>query len=215
MKTKIFSYILLLTFIALNTVSVAFAAEDDAPPEITFDFEDEITNDNPPEITFGDLDDTEVNIVSHSVFPAVLLPLTEEAKISYEIDNKAKITVEILKPDGSSLLKLINDETEDSGNHNIWWNGTYSNTGSGTIVPAGNYKYKIYAKDTETSETLDTAEGNITVKYPDITPTPTDSGEATVILQNTKTGKTSETGPSVLIYGLAPLAAYFYKKLKK
>lgn len=163
-------------------------------------------------------------ITKHSVYPAGFNPTLTETKISYTISQKAVINLTITNDKGETVGTPVKDQTSEAKSHFTYWYGTKENKKGGTVLPAGTYHYKIVAKNTKDNKVDDSKTGDINLIYTSSgfgdfdnpPPPPADQAKvdpaqviATLAIQNAKTGKTSKTGPDVLIYGLLPLAGYF------
>lgn len=185
------------------------------------------TNTTPPPTT-----SQSPQISNSKVSPNDFNPLIKATKITYTLSKKAKVEIRIVDKNGNTVVKLLDNKEKDATTHEIWWNGTDKTTSVGKTVPAGTYSYKIIIRDPATNAITDSKSGTIKATYntPDFenqtpktttattantsnTPDPVQA-KAIQTLQNTKTGKTAETGPSVLLYTLFPLSAYFIRRKK-
>lgn len=192
--------------------------DDDAPPGINGDiFTDEDANDA--------TNDEEIDLLSHSVTPVGFNPYNGgEAEISYEIQGSAVVKVDIINSNGVKILTLV-DEENQSGENSVTWNGTSTNTASGSIVTQGNYTYQISLFDPADDSLVSTAQGEINVNYAaendgadnlsDLDAVDNDQNDAVMATQNDFSGNTAETGPGMLIYLLSPILGYAYVKFKK
>jgi len=192
-----------------------------------------------------DIEDTNYNstnslvtptIISAGVFPVGFNPLVNEAKISYNLSQGAKVEVSIIDNGGNVVVTLI-DKVLPGGAHEVWWNGTNAIDNSGKVVESGEYAYKIIVRDPSTNAITDTQTGKINAIYsnsnqdfegsnnqaviPPVTTAPvatnqisTETVEASVALNSATTGKTAETGPSMLIYTAFPLVGYIIRRKK-
>ena len=90
-------------------------------------------------------------------------------------------------------------------------------------MKTGTYQYKILAKNTQTKAVEDTADDEINLIYFTLEDMPKDDGksdevvnkdqaDATMTLNNSKSGKTAETGPGVIIYSIFPIIGYFLSR---
>lgn len=95
--------------------------------------------------------------------PYVIRPLFDEVtQISYTLDEAAVVTVEILTPDGATVLKTVETAaSKSSGTHTFQWDGR---TDSGrTVADEGNYRIHIEAVDS-LGETI-VRDGTIRIFY--------------------------------------------------
>lgn len=95
--------------------------------------------------------------------PYVIRPLFDEVtQISYTLDESASVTIEILTPDGATVLKTVETATsKSSGTHTFQWDGR---TDSGrTVAEEGNYRIHIEAVDSF-GETI-VRDGTIRILY--------------------------------------------------
>jgi len=162
-----------------------------------------------------------------SASPKLFNPLVQELIIKYTLSGNAKIDVEIFNLSGQLVTKLTNNQSLGAGEHTAKWKGTVNNQITGDIVPPARYKYKITVKNANTGEVITTQDAIITVAYDqagsgtsgtgsdtnnsnDISSTT--QANASLALQNITSGRTADTGPGILLYGLFPLAGYFVRK---
>ncbi len=215
----------------------------EAPPSLVIDLGDD-DDDNPvqPPVDDGDDDNgngnpqqppdnddgdeeatSNIKITNVSVSPKKLNPIIDEARLSYKISKQAKIEVKLLDKDGQVVATLLNDETQSAGTHTVNWFGTKGNSKSGKAVDAGTYTFKITAKNLA-GQTKDTEEVKLEVVFGQtqslVQPPPPKSSDpnqtqATLSLNNSKSGKTAATGPGMLVYPLIPLAYLIQRKLRK
>ncbi len=181
-------------------------------------------------LTPPDGDNTTIKITKVSAYPKGLHPSINSSKIYYTLSKEATLEIRISDHTGKTIIKLIDDQKVEAGDHFITWYGTQNNVKEGTALKNGTYKFKIIAKNPKTGDIEDTEEGEINLSYqsPPTPPTGTgqtptgqtsgeknnDQAKATQTLQNSTTGKTAKTGPGVLIYFLFPLAGYFITRKK-
>lgn len=219
-QKNIIGSILTLALLLASTAmlsSAAFAVESDAPPSLELDLPPSLDAPSASE------NDDEIEITNAQADPDSFNPLQAYTEIKYEISKDAIIEIKILKPNNDTVITLVDDEQEDAGENTVKWYGRENNQENGDSVPAGNYKFKIIAKNTTTEATEDTAEGAIeiiaTVDRPDQPgnggTTDGNQNQATMTLQNSASGHTAGTGPGVLIYFLFPLGGYLITKRKK
>ena len=196
--------------------------DDDDPEEPPADEPDE------PEI--------EIEITDHNISPKGFNPLVSQTKLEYEISAEAEIEITIENKSGVAVVTLVNDAVLDEGEHSVVWNGTNSTTSNGKVVDPGQYSYKIRARHPDTSELKDTASGTVNLVYavvqedfestpdqPEVTSTVSTTGQAntttqsaaTIAMQNTTSGTTSETGPAMAVYAIFPLLGYLLTRKKK
>ena len=197
------------------------------------DTEDE----EPPEEEESDL----IKITRHEADPDYFNPTIEDTEIEYTLSKDAVLEIVINNASDQEQIKLLDDEEVDEGEGEVVWNGTDDNDEKGTVLPAGLYKYKIKAKNTDTEATEDTEEGYITLAYTEVTQSTSttpesesstdsstdstestdssassdDNSEAVQAMTNTTTGETSDTGPGVLIYAAFPLMGILLTKRKR
>ncbi|PIR55143.1 hypothetical protein COU74_01935 [Candidatus Peregrinibacteria bacterium CG10_big_fil_rev_8_21_14_0_10_36_19] len=191
-----------------------------------------------------DIEDTNYNstnslitpvIISSGVFPVGFNPQINETKISYNLSQGAKVEVTIVDSAGNNVVTLT-DQILPGGTHEVWWNGTNSTSNTGNTVQSGEYAYKIIVRDPSTNAITDTDTGKINAIYSNsnqdfesqtpnstapvttVSPTnnqiSTETVEASVALNSATTGKTADTGPSMLIYGAFPLVGYIIRRKK-
>ena len=169
-------------------------------------------------------------ISKSSVLPKDFNPLIKATKISYTLTKKAKVEIRIVDKNGNTVVKLLDNKEKEATSHDVWWNGTDKTTSVGEVVPAGEYSYRIVVRDPATNAITDSKTGKVKATYAGATPKATTKKTTTATtakkttdplqakaiqaLQNTKTGKTAETGPSMLIYTLFPLTAYLIRRKK-
>lgn len=195
--------------------------DDEAPPSLT------IKTDNPEPPDTPDNPDTPsggtLKITKADAYPKGFNPTVSESKISYEVNQDAVIEVKITNSNDLNVAKLVENKKISAGDYFVNWKGTSNNEQNGTILAPGTYKYKILAKDPNTSEIKDTAEGEISLIYS--APQTEDKGDveppkeidkqeakATQTLNNSTSGKTAKTGPDILIYSIFPIAGYFISR---
>lgn len=184
------------------------------------------------DLTPPDGDNTTIKITKVSAYPKGLHPSINSSKIYYTLSKEATLEIRISDHTGQTIIKLIDDQKVEAGDHFITWYGTQNNVKEGTALKNGTYKFKIIAKNPKTGDIEDTEEGEINLSYqsPPTPPVTTGTGQtatgkvsgeagknqakATQTLQNSTTGKTAKTGPGVLIYFLFPLAGYFISRKK-
>lgn len=191
------------------------AAESEAPPSLT------IKTDNPETPSGGNL-----KIIKANAYPKGFNPTVSESKISYEINQEGIMEIKITDSNGLTVNRLVENKKISAGDYFVNWKGTNNNQQNGQILSPGTYQYKILAKDPNTSEIKDTAEGEINLVYSspqtesqgDGQPSPEidkQQTKATQTLNNSTSGKTVKTGPGILIYSIFPLAGYFITRKKK
>ncbi|MBI4975708.1 hypothetical protein HZC20_03445 [Candidatus Peregrinibacteria bacterium] len=199
----------------------------------------------PPVLEPEEPPSNDVKILTADVSPSKFNPLINEAKITYKISAAAKIDVVILDSSGKEVVKLVDNVVSDAGEYSVWWNGTDKKDKTGKAVSEGKYTFKITAKRPEgllansvsgansTNEVKDSKSGIVEAVYPkqsadfkNKNPSPAKkkkkpvtsdaaNAQATVVMQNSKTGKTSGTGPETLIYLIFPLAGFLIPKRAK
>lgn len=74
----------------------------------------------------------------------------EVTTLSYSIDTCANITVKVFEEDGGFVRLLVDNVYKCADEYQTQWNGTYSN---GTDVPDGFYYFKVYAANSDGSDT--------------------------------------------------------------
>lgn len=223
-------------FIFLNIGIVVYAAE--TPPDFENITVEKAANpsppnedDSPPKLTISQPGSEDI-ILEAKAYPKGFNPLTSKTQITYKLSKAAKIDIKIVDLSGAEIIKIVDDKELEKGEWFVFWEGTKDNSPTGQIVEIGTYKYIINAKDTESGELLDTAEGELNIVYelsnsnpgnpakPVNTLPPQQNGggsanaAGTIALQKATTGKTSETGPGVLIYFLFPIGGLLYSKIR-
>lgn len=165
-------------------------------------------------------------ITNVTVVPSSFKPATESTKISYTTSLKAIIDIKITNGVGQTVGNLVDNITLAAGSYFVNWYGTNDNKQGGMILNSGTYHYKIVAKNTKTNNVEDSKEGDISLIYvasnPESPTTDTATKQdqaaqanATMILQNTKKGTTSKTGPDILIYSAFPVIGYLVARRRK
>ncbi len=222
--------VFLLSLFAINLLGVTASADDETPPSLVLNIMgDGAGEEAPPELDVDvvipeeeeeeEEDEADLLTLDADVSPPTFNPNISNTTITYEISKNAKMDVEILNPNGSRLILLVNNQSKTAGEHSVSWNGTNTNLSGGNVVAKGTYTYRVIAKNTSTGVVEATAQGNINVVYPEDTPQapkapedPKDNG--TIILQNQGPKATSETGPGILLYLLLPLGGFLFNKRK-
>jgi len=87
-------------------------------------------------------------ITSHYVTPDPFDPDNDDARVTYNTNTTADITVTIR--DNSGVIRTIVDDINMFGTHNSYWNG---NDDNGDMVDNGTYTYRIYATNSCGSDT--------------------------------------------------------------
>jgi hypothetical protein len=183
----------------------------------------------PPSIDLGDLmsQTSELKVSKASAFPAGIDPTkNEKATITYAISATATVKIEIVDEAKSVIVILVNDEAKEGNqDYTIDWDGTDSPVGGGTVMPAGNYNYRITATDPNDEVNQDVVEGTIQLLYGGFTgnedtdivdDTAGNPGDNSVAnLHNAPPSDTSDTGPETLIYLLLPLLGPVVMKFRK
>ncbi len=196
-KTFLISFLAIILVILSNTL--AFASEHDGPPSLS--------------ITLESSGSSECKITEDKAYPVGFNPdQNEETKISFTINCDLLIELNILDLSKNKIVTIVDDEEKSAKEHEFTWDGTINNSG-GAYVDNGAYQYQIIAKNIESKEEVDKAEGDINVIIAGTPATPTDD-QATISLQNTATGTTAETGPGILIYGVFPILGALYNRRK-
>ena len=216
-------------FLLVLTNSVAFA-EESAPPSLSINFGDTSSTDETCAITDDKADPVGFNPDQD-----------QETEISFTTNCSLKIKLSILDSEDKEVLVLVDNVEKSADTYKHTWNGTTNNSDGGTFVANGTYKYEIIASDIDSGTEVDKAESDINViiateeeteeeNSSDSDSNTEDSSsnnssddssssddDATLALQNTQEGITSETGPGILIYGLFPVigAVYGHKRRKK
>jgi len=207
-KIKIFSISFAVIFLLVLSNTVAFA---DDPPSLS--------------ITLGsDSDDSDgCEIKDDEADPVGFNPQQEEeTTIKFTTTCDLKITVNILDSDDKEVLALVEDVEKSADDYEYSWNGTTSNSSSGEYVDSGEYKYQIIGSDVDSGTEVDTVEGDINIvvweeeeEVEEEEEEEDTDDDATLALQNTEEGTTSETGPGILIYGALPVLSIFYRRRKR
>lgn len=185
-----------------------------------------------PPVTLVDITDEEADPDSFSPLTRstfIRFTVNKEAKIDVKIkDSEGKPVV--------TLTTDYVDTSDDPypNTYEVEWYGTEDNKDDGTVVDPGTYKFVIVGKNKTTGVEEDREEGEVDVVYstdddpedpspsgttttpppaptPTPTPTPTpapNQNQATMATQNRDTGRTSDTGPAMFIYLLAPVGGY-------
>lgn len=180
-------------------------------------------NDNNDNNNNNDDNNDDLRITNDSVDPRTFNPLTTDATIKYRISGPAKVDVEIFDSRGQKVAVLSNNQQLAAGEYSVKWKGTQNNQQNGTIVSTGEYTYKITAKDPNSGIAQATKQGSITVSYANVAsenrpqpqPVRPQDPAGTLVLQNMQSGRTSDTGPAILLYSLFPVAGYLYSRRKK
>ncbi|MEK7086009.1 MAG: hypothetical protein AAB953_03275 [Patescibacteria group bacterium] len=214
---------------------LVFAVNDDTPPSLNIDTGSGSDNDSPPSIVIdmngnnngnaGNSDNTKIKITKADAFPKGFNPTVTNTKITYAINKEAIIEIKIVDSSGQTVVKLIDDKKISKGEYFVNWYGTTDNEEGGPVVKTGTYQYKILAKNTQTKAVEDTADDEINLIYFTLEDMPKDDGksdevvnkdqaDATMTLNNSKSGKTAETGPGVIIYSIFPIIGYFLSRKK-
>ena len=206
--------------------------DEEAPPSLNLNIDDSTeegtntSNDDESQAvpSGGNNDDDDnsgqvqdIEIVSHSIFPETLNPLTEDAIITYRIRGNAKIDVKIYNSRDQLVQTLVANKLHASGEYQIKWYGTVNGEQAGTPLPVGNYSYKILAKNPSDSSLEDSATGTMNVRY--FVPTnngnsDSDNDDAVVVVNNTPPKNTAQTGPGLLLYTLFPVLGYSLTRKK-
>lgn len=203
------------------------AADADAPPSFNVDGLPDNNDNNDGNAADDNNNDNALKISGDSADPRSFNPLITDTTIKYKLSGDARVDVEIFDARNQKVATLTNNQALAKGDYNVKWHGTANNQQNGTIVANGEYTYKITAKDPDSGVAQDTATGNITVNYsrtnptnPVTTPRPlppvgTQNPSGTLVLQNMQSGRTSDTGPAMLLYSVFPLAGYIFTRRKK
>jgi len=200
------------------------AQQEDAPPSVDIndvlgDQENNNNNNNN-----NNASSNEIDISANSISPRIFNPTVAETTLKFTINKDARVDVEIKDRVNQTVATLVSNQLLTDGEYEAKWNGTTNNQRGGTIVPNGDYTYKITAKNPSTGLAKDTATGTVTVRYT----VPNQSGTnnfrspesqnqaaSTVALQNMSSGRTSETGPAVLLYSIFPLAGWITARRRR
>ncbi|MFC1510780.1 FlgD immunoglobulin-like domain containing protein [Candidatus Margulisiibacteriota bacterium] len=90
-------------------------------------------------------------IVNAAAVPATFTPNgdghTDQTKVAYTISGGEPdyaVTIDILSPTGSTVKRLIENETQTAGNYSFYWTGLNEET---ELVSDGSYEYLISAED--------------------------------------------------------------------
>jgi len=179
----------------------------------------------------GPTDSGRLEISRDSISPKIFNPTVADTTLTFRVNQKSRVDVDIRNSMNQSVVKLVSNQLLTAGQYEAKWNGTTDNKRGGKVVPNGNYTYKITAKNPDTGLTKDTATGTVTVKYS--TSQDGQSGQkssrstinfgsssqnqaaSTLAIQNRTTGRTSETGPGMLLYGAFPLAGWIAAHRKR
>lgn len=200
---------------------------NDAPPDFNFDLgnQGQPADNNNNNNNQNDGGGVGIQITSHKADPRIINPLIQESTITYTINKDALVTVKILNANGQTATNILNNEAQTAGEYSVKWRGTDDNQRNGNIVDNGEYRYKITTANPTTSVITDSQEGTIVISYSSgnvqtspraVTFEPFNGqADAMMALQNTSSGRSAETGPEVLIYGLFPVAGYFYSRRKR
>jgi len=209
---KIASLGILLATFAIASGTTAFAA------------------DTPPSIDLGNLmsQTSELKISKASAFPAGFDPTKQEkAVITYQVSATALVKVEVLDDAKSVIVILVNNEQKEAGmDQAIEWDGTDNPVGGGTIMPAGNYTYRITATDPADDTNQDIIEGTVQLLYGGFTGQDTTADTSTaaantaasndvVTMHNSPPKNTSGTGPETLIYLALPFLGPIVMRLRR
>lgn len=88
------------------------------------------------QLVFGGTQDKNGDLVKLNVFPN---PMTEKTNLSFELEEKSHVRVEIFDLQGRSVNTLV-DQTMPSGAHQFTWDGTMT---AGNRVDKGIYIYRV------------------------------------------------------------------------
>lgn len=168
-----------------------------------------------------------------------------ETKIQFKIDGPAFIDITITGEDDYELKLLEDEEVTEAGEYEEIWYGTEDNDITGIVVPVGEYDFTVTAKNeagdtldtasgkvevdydanvnsntnavptTTTTTTTTTPTTTPAATVPTTTTPASTQAAATMAVQNRDTGRTSETGPGILIYAALPAFGFFLRKKKK
>ncbi|MDP4011776.1 MAG: S-layer homology domain-containing protein [Candidatus Roizmanbacteria bacterium] len=122
--------------------------------------EDDDTDDEEDDDTYEEEDATpKAKIIDVTVKNTTFDPWNdEESKLTFTLDNSAKVTLTIEDEDGYEVATLIDEESYKKGKHSVKWDGTDE---WDDIVTKGEYTYILKAKS---SRGTDTEEGTLKVK---------------------------------------------------
>jgi flagellar hook assembly protein FlgD len=104
---------------------------------------------------------TTPSITSHYVTPSEFDPDEDDARITFNLNTSADVTVTI-RGNSGVIRTLVDDDDMSSGTHNVYWNGEDDDDDQ---VSDGTYTYRIYAlnncgSDTEQSTVRVDSDGN-------------------------------------------------------
>lgn len=213
--------------------------QNDAPPNVNLD--DALggqQNDAPPNVNLGDAlgnqqdnnsnngsnNSNEIDITRDTISPKIFNPSVDETTLKFTLNKDARVDVEIKDRVNQTVATLASNQLLTAGEYEAKWNGTTNNERGGTIVPNGDYSYKITAKNPNTGLAKDTATGTVTVRYavPEQRQNnfqnfdnSQNQAASTLAIQNRPSGRTSETGPGILLYGIFPLAGWVAARRKQ
>lgn len=160
-----------------------------------------------------------------AVFPVGFNPTMTSTKITYQVTQNAFIELKITDEAGVAVVTLVNNEQVSANKpYSVSWDGTNKAAGAGTIVKAGKYFFKIYAKTSAQAVASDTKTGEINVIYASDnagTGTGVDAAlsyvekKPSVSINNNTPKKTAGTGPETAVYVILPLLGYLVTSFRK